>query len=130
MQIAAEDLNTIKSIIDNKINDEEDNTKSNRNLENVMIEINNSTVKPESVSITITYNNENQYGQGVEFRVQEKVDGEWKNLNYIFDELSWIDIAYELNEDDSENVYDISIKIITEEIKNKLKHPFKNQNQF
>lgn len=33
-----------------------------------------------------------------------------------------------LNEDDSENVYDISMKIITEEIKNKLKHPFKNQN--
>ncbi len=33
-----------------------------------------------------------------------------------------------LNEDDSENVYDISKKIITEEIKNKLKHPFKNQN--
>lgn len=33
-----------------------------------------------------------------------------------------------LNEDDSENVYDISMKIITEEIKNKVKHPFKNQN--
>ena len=33
-----------------------------------------------------------------------------------------------LNEDDSENVYDIWVNIITEEIKNKLKHPFKNQN--
>lgn len=32
-----------------------------------------------------------------------------------------------LSEDDSENVYDIAIKIITGEIKNKLKHPFKNQ---
>ncbi|MCI8352260.1 MAG: hypothetical protein HFJ58_01345 [Clostridia bacterium] len=32
-----------------------------------------------------------------------------------------------LNEDDSENVYDISMKIITGEIKNKLKHPFKSQ---
>lgn len=32
-----------------------------------------------------------------------------------------------LSEDDAENVYDISMKIITEEIKNKLKHPFKSQ---
>ena len=97
--ISTEDLNTIKSIIDNKIKDEQNNTKSNRSSENVTIEINNGTVKPESVSITITDNNENQYGWGVEFRVQEKVEGEWKNLNYISDELSWIDIAYELNED-------------------------------
>ena len=97
--ISTEDLSTIKSIIDNKINDEQNNTKSNRSSENVTIEINNSTIKPESVSITITDNNENQYGWGVEFRVQEKGDGEWKNLNYISDELSWIDIAYELNED-------------------------------
>ena len=98
-KITDEDLNTIKGIIDNKINDEQNNTKSNRSSENVTIEINNGTVKPESVSIIITDNNENQYGWGVEFRVQEKVDGEWKNLNYISDELSWIDIAYELNED-------------------------------
>ncbi|MFR8233716.1 MAG: hypothetical protein ACLVA2_04865 [Clostridia bacterium] len=33
-----------------------------------------------------------------------------------------------LNEDDAENVYDISMKIITIEIKDKLKHPFKSQN--
>lgn len=32
-----------------------------------------------------------------------------------------------LSEDDSENVYDITMKIITSEIKNKLKHPFKSQ---
>lgn len=32
-----------------------------------------------------------------------------------------------LSEDDAENVYDISIKIITEEVKNKLKYPFKSQ---
>lgn len=30
-----------------------------------------------------------------------------------------------LSEDDAENVYDISMKIITREIKDKLKHPFK-----
>ena len=33
-----------------------------------------------------------------------------------------------LSEDDAENVYDIGVKIITGEIKNKLKHPFKSQN--
>lgn len=35
-----------------------------------------------------------------------------------------LQIKVSLNEDDSENVYDIAIKIIIEEIKNKLKHPF------
>ena len=33
-----------------------------------------------------------------------------------------------LREDDAENVYDIGVKIITGEIKNKLKHPFRGQN--
>lgn len=33
-----------------------------------------------------------------------------------------------LREDDAENVYDISMKIITGEIKNKLKYPFRSQN--
>lgn len=32
-----------------------------------------------------------------------------------------------LSEDDSENIYDITMKIITEEIKSKIKHPFKSQ---
>ena len=33
-----------------------------------------------------------------------------------------------LREDDAENVYDIGVKIITGEIKNKLKYPFRSQN--
>lgn len=32
-----------------------------------------------------------------------------------------------LSEDDAENVYDISMKIITVEIKDKLRHPFKSK---
>lgn len=32
-----------------------------------------------------------------------------------------------LNEDDAENVYDISVRIIKGEIKKKIKHPFKNE---
>ena len=75
------------------------NEKFNRSPENVTIEVDDSTVSPESVSITITDNNVDQYGWGVEFRVQEKVNGEWKELNYVSDDLSWIDIAYELNAD-------------------------------
>lgn len=47
-----------------------------------------------------------------------------KNKDKIIKDLQ---IRASLNEDDSENVYDISIKIITKEIKNKLKHPFKSQ---
>lgn len=50
---------------------------------------------------------------------------EKKNKDKIIKDLQ---IKAGLNEDDSENVYDIAMKIITEEIKNKLKHPFKNQN--
>jgi len=32
-----------------------------------------------------------------------------------------------LNEDDAENIYDIAMKIINKELKNKLKHPFKSR---
>ena len=47
----------------------------------------------------ITDTNENHYGWGVEFRVQEKINGEWKELEYISDDIAWIDIAYELSTD-------------------------------
>lgn len=33
-----------------------------------------------------------------------------------------------LSEDDAENVYDISMKIIKKEIRNKIRHPFKKTN--
>lgn len=33
-----------------------------------------------------------------------------------------------LSEDDSENIYDISMKIIRKEIKNKIRHPFRSKN--
>ena len=93
---------TVENISSNPVdttNQGQSNIKSNRNPNNVIIKVDNATIKPESISITITDNNEDQYGWGVEFRVQEKVNGEWKDLNYISDNLSWIDIAYQLNED-------------------------------
>lgn len=93
---------TVENISSNPVdtvNHEQNDIEYNRTPNNVIIEVENTTIKPESVSITITDNNESQYGWGVEFRVQEKVNGEWKNLNYVSDDLTWIDIAYQLNED-------------------------------
>lgn len=46
-----------------------------------------------------------------------------KNKDKIIQDLQ---IKASLSEDDAENIYDILIKILTGEIKNKLKHPFKN----
>lgn len=51
------------------------------------------------MEIPITDNNVDKYGWGVEFKVQEKVNEEWKDVDYISKDLSWLDIAYELNED-------------------------------
>ena len=48
-----------------------------------------------------------------------------KNKDKIIKDLQ---IKTSLNEDDAENVYDIGVKIITMEIKDNLKHPFKSQN--
>ncbi len=81
------------------VNNEQNDTKSNLTPENVTIEVLKDTITREKVEILITDNNEEQYGWGVEFRVQEKVNGEWKYLKYISDDVSWIDIAYILNED-------------------------------
>lgn len=47
-----------------------------------------------------------------------------RNKEKIIQELQ---VKANLKEDDAENVYDIFIKIITTEIKNKWKHPFKSQ---
>lgn len=93
---------TVENITSNSVdtvNHEQKDTKSARSPSNVIIKAGSATINPESVSITITDNNKEHYGWGVEFRVQEKVNGEWKDLKYISDDLSWIDIAYELNED-------------------------------
>ena len=84
---------------ENEMSTPADEVEFNRNPKNVTIEILSDTISNTSVEILITDNNVDQYGWGVEFRVQEKVDNEWKNLDYISDDLAWIDIAYELNED-------------------------------
>ena len=68
-----------------------------RKPENVTIEVLKDTITNKTAEILITDNNKEQYGWGVEFRVQQKVNGEWKELEYKSDDLSWIEIAYALD---------------------------------
>lgn len=70
----------------------------NRGAKNVTIEVLKDTITKETVEILITDNNEDQYGWGVEFKVQEKINGKWVDLKYISNDVSWIEIAYVLNE--------------------------------
>lgn len=101
-QISADEYNSIKVYLTNI---EQNQTTSNlpmgnseKNPENVTIEVLKDTISNKTAEILITDNNKEQYGWGVEFRVQQKVNGEWKELDYISDDLSWIEIAYELDE--------------------------------
>lgn len=72
--------------------------ESTKSPENVAIEVLEDTITRDSVTILITDNNENKYNWGVEFGVQKKVNGEWENLKYVSDRLTWNSIAYTLNE--------------------------------
>ena len=83
----------------NTIDNGQNDTKLNRNTNNVTIEVDNTTISPESVTIIITDNNTEHFAWGIEFRVQKKVNEQWEDLEYVSDDLSWIDIAYEVNED-------------------------------
>lgn len=81
----------------------------NRSPENVTIEIVPNTVCDTSVQILITDNNEDKYGWGENFSIQEKVNGEWKNLNYISDEIIWNALAYVPN-DNNQLILKINIE--------------------
>ena len=92
-------VENISSTPVNTIDNGQNDTELNRNTNNVTIEVDNTTITPESVTIIITDNNNEHYAWGVEFRVQKKVNEEWEDLQYVSDDLAWIDIAYEVNED-------------------------------
>lgn len=83
----------------NTIDNGQNDTKLNRNTNNVTIEVDNTTISPESVTIIITDNNTEHFAWSIEFRVQKKVNEQWEDLEYVSDDLSWIDIAYGVNED-------------------------------
>lgn len=91
--------NTTNSYTPNNINVTNHYENINRSPDNVSIEIDNQSISNTNVSIIITDNNKTPYGWGVEFKVQKKSDLEWENLKFIFNDLSWIDIAYKLNDD-------------------------------
>lgn len=92
-------VENISSTPVNTIDNGQNDTELNRNTNNVTIEVDNTTISPESVTIIITDNNTEHFAWGVEFRVQKKVNEEWEDLEYVSNDLSWIDIAYEVNED-------------------------------
>ena len=70
----------------------------NRSPENVRIEVIEDTITNTGLTIIITDNNEDYYGWGVDFKVEEKVDDGWKCLEPVSGDLSWIEIAYVPNE--------------------------------
>ena len=107
-----EEMKAYENILEENLQSSEE---FNRSPENVTIEVDNTTVSPESVSITITDNNEEPYGWGVEFKVQQKVNEEWVELQYIYDDSTWIDIAYEVNEDNQ-----LTLKLDIEQYYGKL----------
>ena len=71
----------------------------NRDPKNVTIEVVENTITNKSLDIVITDNNEDYYGWGVDFKIQKKVDSEWKDLKFKSDDIAWIAIAYLPNED-------------------------------
>ena len=122
---ASQVTNTTKPYIPDGIDEVDPNDNSgikasdmkfNRSPENVTIKVIENTISRDSVSILITDNNEDKYGWGDEFGVQEKANGEWKDLEYISDNLSWIDIAYQLN--DNELTQKLNIKEYYGELSN------------
>ena len=88
----------------------------NRDPKNVIIEVLEDTITNKSLEILITDNNEDYYGWGVDFKIQKKIDSEWKDLKFKSDDIAWIAIAYVPNEDNQ-----IKQKINIEEYYGKLK---------
>lgn len=70
----------------------------NTKPENVTIEIIEDSITDTSVEILITDNNEDPYGWGVQFAIQEKINDEWKYIEYTSDRVAWIALAYNLDE--------------------------------
>ena len=69
------------------------NEENNSDLENVIIKVDSTTIKPTSISIIIINNNDNEIGYDQEYKIQKNINGEWKYLDYL-PNTSWNDIAY------------------------------------
>ena len=66
----------------------------NRNKENVTIEVLIDTITPSGAIIVITDKNEDPYGWGKSYKIEQKIDGEWKPLKpkmeMIFEEIAYV----------------------------------------
>ena len=68
---------------------------NSRNAENVEIKVEENTITSSGLTIIITDNNEEQYGWGENYGIQEKVNGEWKKLKV---NMEFNSVAYLLDE--------------------------------
>ena len=80
--------------VENKVENVIVNKRLNQKPENVKIEVDKSTITPESVTIIITDNNEDHYMYWEDFGLQKKVNGKWEYVDYIIEGFSWIDGYY------------------------------------
>lgn len=79
------------AVFQNEMPEKKDNS-IDTNL--VKIEVEKSTITPTSISIIITNNNENELFYGEEFKIQKKINGNWKDIDYASDKvLIWNAIA-------------------------------------
>ena len=69
------------------------NKENNSDLENVIMKVDSTTIKPTSISIIIINNNDNEIGYDQEYKIKKNINGEWKYLDYL-PNTSWNDIAY------------------------------------
>ena len=68
----------------------------NRDKEKVTVEVLMDTVTSNGATIVVTDKNEDSYGWGKSYKVQQKVNGEWLDLTPIA-EMSFEDLAYGLD---------------------------------
>jgi len=92
---AQEVLDFVKTIriIDNTSTIKE----SDRKAENVKLEIKEGTLTSTGATVIITDKNENPYGWGVPYFIEIEEDGIWTEAQDLY-RISWIEIAYELDE--------------------------------
>lgn len=76
----------LQNMVPDKINDSIE-------MDKVKLEVDKNTITPESISIMIVNNNENELFYGEEFKIQKKINDNWKNLDYISNKLYWNSIA-------------------------------------
>lgn len=92
---AQEVLDFVKTI--RIIENESTIKESDRKSENVKLEIKEGTLTNTGATVIITDKNKNPYGWGVPYFIEIEEDGLWTEVQDLY-RISWIEIAYELDE--------------------------------